>query len=56
MTPFEWLEIAATDAAGRGLSDARPVLEGLARGARRLRDADWNEDASGASPPTPQAR
>jgi hypothetical protein len=47
MTPVEWLESAAADAARRGLPDARPVLEGLARAAGLLRAADWNEDASG---------
>jgi hypothetical protein len=53
---MEWLDIAAADAARRGLSDARPVLEGLARAASLLRAADWNEDASGAAllaPPVP---
>jgi hypothetical protein len=49
MTPMEWLDHAAADAARRGLPDARPVLEGLARAAGLLRAADWNDDASGGA-------
>ena len=60
MTPTEWLDMAAADAVRRNFTDARPVLEGLARAASVLRTADWNEDASGApeadAPVVPPAR
>ena len=48
MTSMDWLDVAASDAARRGMPDARAVLEGLARAATLLRDADWNDDASGS--------
>lgn len=41
----EWLNAAAEDAARRGLSDLRPLLEGLARATGALRAASWNERA-----------
>jgi hypothetical protein len=60
MTPMDWLDQAAADAARHGLPDARAVLDGLARLAGVLRAADWNEDASGtaesAPVPAPPAR
>ena len=49
MTPADWLESARADAERRGLPDLRAMLEALARTAAVLRDADWNEDASGAA-------
>jgi hypothetical protein len=55
MTPEDWLEGARADAERRGLPDLRPALEGLARAAGVLRAADWNDDASGASDPAPDA-
>jgi hypothetical protein len=55
MTPEDWLESARADAEGRGLPDLRAALEGLARAAAVLREADWNDDASGASEPAPDA-
>ena len=53
MTPEDWLESARADAKRRGLPDLLAALEGLARTARSLRAADWNDDASGASEPAP---
>jgi hypothetical protein len=50
MTPEDWLESARADAEGRGLPDLGAALEGLARAAAVLREADWNDDASGAEP------
>jgi hypothetical protein len=55
MTPEDWLEGARIDAERRRLPDLRPALEGLARAAGVLRAADWNDDASGASDPAPDA-
>ena len=49
MTPEDWLESARADAERRGLPDLQPALEGLARAAAVLREADWNDDASGGS-------
>jgi hypothetical protein len=55
MTPEDWLESARADAERRGLPDLRPALEGLARSADRLREADWNDDASGTRETGPEA-
>ncbi|HZI79574.1 MAG TPA: hypothetical protein VFD69_08675 [Vicinamibacterales bacterium] len=55
MTPEDWLESARADAERRGLPDLRAALEGLARAAGVLREADWNDDASGSSEPAPDA-
>jgi hypothetical protein len=55
MTPEDWLQSARADAEQRGLPDLRAALEGLARAAAVLREADWNEDASGAAQPAPDA-
>ena len=55
MTPEDWLESARADAERRGLPDLRAALEGLARSAGVLREADWNDDASGRSEPAPDA-
>lgn len=40
MTIDDWLKMAIADAERRGLADLRPILEGLARATRALRDAD----------------
>jgi hypothetical protein len=49
MTPEDWLETARADAERRGLPDLRAALEGLAHTAIVLREADWNDDASGGA-------
>jgi hypothetical protein len=38
-----WLRAAVEDAERRGVSDVRPLLEGLARATVALRAADWND-------------
>jgi len=48
MTIESWLQAAITDAEKRGLAELKPLLEGLARSTRTLRDADFNDDASGS--------
>ena len=55
MTPEDWLESARADAERRGLPNLQPALEGLARAAGTLRQADWNDDASGGSGTGPEA-
>jgi hypothetical protein len=55
MTPEDWLESAHADTERRGLPDLRPALEGLARAASVLRQADWNDDASGGADTAPDA-
>jgi hypothetical protein len=55
MTPEDWLESAHADAERRGLPDLRPALAGLARAADMLREADWNDDASGSPESAPEA-
>jgi hypothetical protein len=47
MTIESWLQAAIADAEKRGLPELKPLLEGLARSTRALRDADFNDDASG---------
>jgi hypothetical protein len=47
MTIESWLQAAIADAEKRGLPELKPLLEGLARSTRTLRDADFNDDASG---------
>ena len=47
MTIDAWLEAALADAERRNLPDLKPLLRGLAESTRRLRSADWNDDASG---------
>ncbi len=47
-----WLEAALADAERRGLPGLKPLLTGLARSTRVLRDADWNEHAGGVSTDT----
>jgi hypothetical protein len=55
MHPDDWLETARADAQRRGLADVQAALEGLARTARLLRAAEWNDDASGAADARPDA-
>ena len=50
MTVAEWLAMATADAERRGLPDLVPTLEGLARATEALRAAEWNDDASAATP------
>jgi hypothetical protein len=50
MTVAEWLAKAKEDALSRGLPDLVPALEGLAKATDALRQADWNDDADGATP------
>jgi hypothetical protein len=38
-----WLLAAVADAERRGLSDLKPLLEGLAQATVTLRSADWND-------------
>jgi hypothetical protein len=47
MTISAWVETAIRDADQRGLH-MRVLLEALARSTSVLREADWNEDASGS--------
>ncbi len=46
MTIEAWLQAAIADAERRGLPALKPLLEGLARATRALREADFNDDAS----------
>jgi hypothetical protein len=46
MTVGEWLAAAKADAEKRGLPELVPMLDGLAQATERLRNADWNDDAS----------
>ena len=48
MTVDTWLALAVADAERRGLPELRPLLEGLARATRSLREARFIQDASGA--------
>jgi hypothetical protein len=48
MTVDAWLQAAVADAERRGLRELKPLLEALARSTVALREADFNEDASGA--------
>jgi len=52
MTTEEWLAWAEADADTRGLPELKPLLAALAAAQRRLRAADWNQDAPrGSAPP-----
>jgi hypothetical protein len=51
MTIESWLQAAIADAEKRGLPELKPLLEGLARSTRTLRDADFNDDAAGPKGP-----
>ena len=55
MTLDAWLDAAMADATRRGLPEMRPLLEALARAARALRAADWNDDAAPDASPEPGA-
>lgn len=46
MTVDAWLQAARADAERRGLPALEALLETLARAARALRAADFNDDAS----------
>jgi hypothetical protein len=50
----DWFTWAAEDADRRGLPALRPLLDGLRTATRELREADWNDDASGASARDPE--
>jgi hypothetical protein len=45
-----WLQAARADAERQGHGEALPILEALALAATALRRANWNADATGASP------
>jgi hypothetical protein len=45
MTIDSWLDWALADADRRNLPDLKPLLEGLARALRTLREADFNDRA-----------
>jgi len=47
MTLEQWLEDARMDAFRRQLPELAELLEGLATSTAALREADWNDDASG---------
>jgi hypothetical protein len=47
MTVKAWLEAAHREAESRNLPDLKPIFDGLAQAITALREADWNEDASG---------
>ena len=50
MTTEDWLAWAGADADRRGLPELKPLLAALAGAQRRLRAADWNEDAARRGP------
>jgi hypothetical protein len=47
MTVEAWLRSALADAEMRGMPELKPLLEALARSTRLLRQAPFNDDASG---------
>ena len=49
MTVDSWLQTVIADAERRSLPDLKPLLEALALATKLLRDADWNDDATGRS-------
>jgi hypothetical protein len=51
MTLEQWLEDARMDAFRRRLPELAELLEGLAKATAALREADWNDDASGRREP-----
>jgi aspartyl-tRNA(Asn)/glutamyl-tRNA(Gln) amidotransferase subunit A len=55
MTIEQWLEDSKSDAYRRKLPELADLLEGLAQSTAALRAADWNDDASGAAPYSPDA-
>jgi hypothetical protein len=48
-----WLAAAIADAEKRGLPELKPLLEALAEATRRLRAADFNDDARDSSDSEP---
>jgi hypothetical protein len=51
----QWLARACAEAEARGLSDLRPLLEGLARATEALRDADPALTGAAPGPETSDA-
>jgi len=49
MDVHSWLQHALADAESRGLAQLKPLLEGLARSTRALRDADRELEHPAAS-------
>ncbi len=49
MTIDRWLAASAADARRRSLDDLVPLLEGLAAALTALRNADFNDNASGSA-------
>lgn len=47
----DWLRAAVADAERRGVPELRPLLEGLARATRGLREADRAARGEGTNPP-----
>jgi hypothetical protein len=56
MTIESWLQAAIADAERRGLPTLKPLLEGLARSTRLLREADFNDRADAPPTSSPQGR
>ena len=56
MTVDFWLQMALADAERRGLPALKPLLEGLARSTRALRDSDLNDRADVPPASSPQGR
>jgi hypothetical protein len=56
MTIDAWLQMAIADAEHHGLSALKPLLEGLARSTRALRESDLNDRADVPQSPSPQGR
>jgi hypothetical protein len=54
MTIDRWLESALADADRRGLPALRPLLEGLARATRALREADLDASPAAVTAPPPR--
>jgi len=52
MTVDFWLQMAVADADRRGIPALKPLLEGLARSTRALRESDLNDRAD-IQPPSP---
>ena len=55
MTVEHWLENAVADAERRGLSELKPLLDGLAQATMILRSATLTESADSSSPKEPGA-
>ncbi len=50
MSLKEWLQASRMDIERRGLVAVVPLLEALVIATEKLREADWNDDASGNVP------